>query len=337
MALCGPLNADFDGDTISVILVPEEAKEDTYNKMSPRTSKIYKKNLKNIFEFNHEALNGLANLSEYTPTDPDDLKNPKYYYTDYKQLLKDVEVNHVIDYGTPIVFTGTVGGVNYQSKITTYGRLRISKILQADMDEIRLAGEKIFKNPTDRISAKTAAKLTSYLYGFEDGIEKARDLRQIAYKCVTKTGVVTFDYSTLYVDTDNDTYKEMRKIADSTDLTDKQKLMMLTEKYAQYEKEIEGEFSSDLKKELDRAARVKLSSIVAINMPQFIISSVDEIPILTRGNLLEGYSEEEYQAHAIENRSLQSIKQSGVNSIQKGCACTKSYRYCWKNRKMCIM
>lgn len=43
-------------DTISVILVPEEAKEDTMAKMSPRVNKIYKKNLKNIFEFNHETL-----------------------------------------------------------------------------------------------------------------------------------------------------------------------------------------------------------------------------------------------------------------------------------------
>ena len=47
---------DFDGDTISVILVPEEAKEDTMAKMSPRVNKLYKKNLKNIFEFNHETL-----------------------------------------------------------------------------------------------------------------------------------------------------------------------------------------------------------------------------------------------------------------------------------------
>ena len=57
LELCGPLNADFDGDTISVILVPEEAREDTLKKMSPRVNKIYKKNLKNIFEFNHETLN----------------------------------------------------------------------------------------------------------------------------------------------------------------------------------------------------------------------------------------------------------------------------------------
>ena len=78
----------------------------------------------------------MADATEYTPKDPDDLKDPKYYYTDYSKLLKDVEVDLVIDYGTPIVFTGELGGVDYQSKITTYGRLRISKIIGADIDEI---------------------------------------------------------------------------------------------------------------------------------------------------------------------------------------------------------
>ena len=312
VALCGPLNADFDGDTVSLILVPEDVKEDTIKKMSPKYNKIYKKNVGNVFEFNHEALNGLANLSEYTPEKPEDLKEPKHYYNDYVELLKDVEVNGKLSYGTPIVFTGKIGSVEYTNKITTYGRLRLSKILDADLDEINVGGEPIFDSPYKRIGAKEAAKITSYLYGFEDGIEKARQIRQIAYKCVTKTGVVTFDYSTLYADTDNNTYKEIRKIADSKELTDKQKLVLLTEKYQKYEKEVESGFSSDLKKELERSNRVKMASIVAMNCPQFIVSGVEEKPIITQGNLLEGYSEKEYLAHAIENRSLQGIKQSGV-------------------------
>ena len=46
---------DFDGDTVSIILVPAEVRDDTLSKMSPRVNKVYKKNLKNIFEFNHET------------------------------------------------------------------------------------------------------------------------------------------------------------------------------------------------------------------------------------------------------------------------------------------
>lgn len=70
-----------------------------------------------------------------------------------------------------------------------------------------------------------------------------------------------------------------------------------------YEKEIENSFSKDLKNELSRANRVKISSIVAMSMPQLIISGVDEKPVITRGTLLSGYTEKDYQYAAIENRS----------------------------------
>lgn len=152
----------------------------------------------------------------------------------------------------------------------------------------------------------------SYLYTLPDGIERARDIQKWVLKVVTKCGVVTFDYKTLFANTNNELYQEIRKIADSTELTDKQKLLMITERWNDYEKSVENEFSDDLKKELDMAGRVKLSSIVAMTMPQFIVSGVGEEAKITKKSLLEGYDEEDYQVHAIENRSLQSIKQSGV-------------------------
>ena len=89
----------------------------------------------------------------------------------------------------------------------------------------------------------------------------------------------------------------------------------MTQEFKKYEDEVSASFSSDLKNELDRAARVKLSSIVAMSMPQFITSGVDEKPVITRGTLLSGYTEKDYQLHAIENRSLQSIKVSGVKIL----------------------
>lgn len=280
--------------------------------MSPRTNRIYKKNLENVFSFNHETLNGLANMTEFAPDDPEDLKDPKHHYTSYAQLLKDVEIDRKLNYGTPIVFTGKIGDVEYKNKITTYGRIRLSKIINADIDDIAVDGEKVLGGPYERINAKSAAKLMSYLQTFDDCVEKSLEIQKFALKVVTAQGVVTFDYSTLYSDTNTETYREIRKIADSTELTDKQKLIAITEKFGKYEKEIEDGFSSDLKKELSRANRVKISSIIAMNMPQFIVSGVEEKPIVTKKNLLEGYSEEEYLYHAIENRSLSSIKQSGV-------------------------
>ena len=312
--LCGPLNADFDGDTVSVILVPEEAKEDTYKKMSPRYNYIYKKNLENVLEFNHETLNGLACATEAVGTE-DDLNEPKYYYSDYSELVRDVEIKRDPEYNTPIIFSGTIGDEKYVAKKTTYGRLRLSKIVGVDIDEIKVGGEKIFKTPYERINAKSAAKLMTYLQSQPNAIEKANEIQKFALRIVSLAGVVTFDHSTLYVDTNTDTYKRIRKIADSEDLTDRQKLILLTQEWKKYEKEVENEYGSDLKRELDMSNRVKMSSIISINMPQFIISGVDEIPRVTKGNLLSGYTENEYISHGIENRALQSIKQSGVEKF----------------------
>jgi len=56
IALCEPLNADFDGDCVAIQLVPEESAEDVYNKMSARYMNVYKKSNNPIFPFNHETL-----------------------------------------------------------------------------------------------------------------------------------------------------------------------------------------------------------------------------------------------------------------------------------------
>lgn len=308
IALCEPLNADFDGDNIAVQLVPPEVADETYKKMSPRYVTTYRKNNQTIFPFNHETLNGLAVASEYIVEDPSELEEPREYYTDYTQLLKDVEVDRKFSIGKPIRFTGEVGKIKYQDKITSYGRLRLSKILEADIDEIG-----IFKNKTDRINAGAAAKLSTWLANRpKDGIEKRLAVQKFALSVVSKAGVVTFDYKTLYTDTNTETYRKICEVADSKELNDKQKLLLMTEEYGKYEKEIEGKFSDDLKNELGRANRVKLSSITSMSMPQFILSGVDEKPVITRGTLLDGYSEKDFQYHSIENRSLQAIKQSGV-------------------------
>ena len=308
IAICEPLNADFDGDTVSLIAVPEEVAEDTYRKMSPRYVTYYKKNMKTIPTINHETLNGLAYVTTWTPEDPDDLQNPKYYYEDYVELLKDVEVNKKIKVGTPICFTGKVGNVEYQSKITTYGKIRLSKILDRDIDDFELT-----KTPYDRFNSKSATKLSALLCDWpEDGIEKRRELMKFCLRMVSLAGNVTFDYHTLYTETNTETYKKICEVADSKELTDPQKIAILTDLYNQYEKETQASFSEDLKKELDMAGRVKLTSISALNMPQLIISSVDEIPVITRGSLLSGYGEKDMIYHSIENRALQSIKTSGV-------------------------
>jgi len=318
IAVCEPLNADFDGDTVSIQLVPEEIADDIYRKMSPRYVTFYKKNQKPIPSINHETLNGLAVATEWTPEDPEELKNPRHTFEDYTSLLKAVEIDKSIKIGTPIRFSGKAGDVEFKDKITTYGRVRISKIIGKDIDDLEFTknSEKDKYSPYTRFNAKAAVKLSAYLCDFpEDGVEKRHELQKFCLRAVTLAGVVTFDWKTLFVDCmSSESYKELCKIADSTELTDQQKLCLLTDKYEKYEKEVEESFSEDLKDELNRAGRVKISSISSLNMPQLIISGINEKPVITRGNLLAGYGEKDMIYHAIENRSLQDIKNSGVHN-----------------------
>ena len=321
--MCGPLGADFDGDTVTVQLVPPDAAEETYERMSPRYTYYYKKNGGPIFEFNHETLNGLAVVSQYTPDDPKELKDPRYYYTTYEDVLRDAEVEKKIKLGTPICFTGEVGGVKYNRKITTYGRLRLSKILEADIDKL-----KIFDDPSDinsRITAKAAAKLSVWLNNRpDDGIEKRQKIQKFALQKVTQAGVVTFDYKTLYVDSNTETYQKIKKVIDDPELSDKQKTLMISTYYKKFEKEVEAKFSDDLKKDMSLSNRVKMPSITAMTMPGFIISGVEEKPKMLKGTLLDGLSEEDYQFHTIENRSLLRIKQDGVSNCRwLGCVILK--------------
>ena len=317
IGICEPFNADFDGDAMTIHAVPDdpEIEQETFDRMSPRYTNIYKKNNAEIFHPNHEALNGLALATEVVPKKPEDLDDPKEFFTSYTDVLKAVEVDKTLDYRTPIVFTGKIGDEEYKGKITTAGRLRISKIRGADLDKVQDERGKLICPWPTRISAGSGAKLYRWTYNRPDGgVKIMNDLQKFGLHVVTVIGNVSFDFKTLYVDTSSETYNELRKIVDNPNLTDQQKLLAVNTKYKDYCKEIQSRFDDDLKDELKRANRVKLASIADINTPQLIISGIGEKVVLNHDSLYSGLSENEYKFHAIENRSLQSIKQMGVPS-----------------------
>lgn len=231
-------------------------------------------------------------------------------YTSYADLLKDVEINKKISDNRLILFTGKVGDLEYKNQVTTLGRLRISKIIGADIDTI----PGVLKQPLSQLDGGSVVKLVLYLQQYPDYVEKLNELQKYALRLVTKKGVVTFDFDTLYAETDNDTYKEIRSIADSETLTDKQKTLLITEKYKEYLNKVKDTVRDDVKKDIKDANRVKIDSIVAMVAPSLIISGVEEKPIVNKTTLVSGMSSKDYIYHAIENRSLQSIKQSSVPS-----------------------
>ena len=68
---------------MAIHLVPDipEVKEEVYSRMSPRYVNVYRKTDSPIFVPDHEALNGLALASEVVCEDPEEIDDPKEFFT----------------------------------------------------------------------------------------------------------------------------------------------------------------------------------------------------------------------------------------------------------------
>lgn len=149
---------------------------------------------------------------------------------------------------------------------------------------------------------------------FPEYVERMQELQKYALKVVTRKGVITFDFDTLYAKTDTETYESIKKISENPNLTDQQKVLLMNDTYKKYLDEVKDTIREDVKKDVKDANRVKIDSIVDMVAPSFIISGVDEKPIINRTRMIAGLNSKDYIYHSIENRGLQSIKQSGTPS-----------------------
>ena len=117
--------------------------------------------------------------------------------------------------------------------------MRISKILNADIDTI----PGVLEKPLTRLDSDSVAKLVIYMQQFPEYVERMQELQKYALMVVTRKGVVTFDFDTLYANTKTDTYKEIKRISEDPKLTDQQKLLMMNEKYKDYINEVKESLS----------------------------------------------------------------------------------------------
>ena len=82
--------------------------------MSPRYNYLYHKTNTIIYKPSLETLNGLNELSEVRPDQPEDLDDPKENYTSWKDLVMDAEVRKTLPTKKPIMFTGKIGTETYE-------------------------------------------------------------------------------------------------------------------------------------------------------------------------------------------------------------------------------
>ena len=179
IALCDPLAGDFDGDAIAVHLIPPHLADETMKLMSPRYVTKYKKNLQNITVPSHETLNGLALSTKIEYDDENEYTEPHNYYDDYVTLLKDVVINKKISDNRLILFNGEIetpdgGKIKYNNQVTTFNRLRLSKMIGGDIDTI----PGLLKSPLSQMDGGAASRMVSYLQQFPDYVERYNEIQK---------------------------------------------------------------------------------------------------------------------------------------------------------------
>lgn len=283
LMVCKPLNADFDGDTISFIAIPEDEIEAADRRMSPKNLVYYKKNDILIFLPSQETLNGLNIATILLPTDP----------TRTFKSLEDAEklIPQGLDEKDIIIIDG---------KTTSIYREQISKILGFDVNQI--IGE-------ERINSKWIVDIVAKLNEDPLRTEKLRDLQNFGLEVVTVEGVTSLDLNSIY-----NTYKEefdASHIIDDPNLSNEEKISRVDTLYKEYLNKRLDELDESLKDTISASDKIRMSSLMSIINPQIYIDA-DQNMTVTKKSIAKGMSFEDTVDHALENRFIMDIKKRSV-------------------------
>jgi len=281
LMVTGPLNADFDGDTISFFVIPDDLREQA-SKMSPKNQIIYKKNLKPIFMPSHEVLQGLQIASKVVLKDDMPSFNTKQEAMDAGLDEKE--------------------GFYFDKSVTSIYRIELEEMLEMKLDDIIGVGKEISStNIVDVISA------LNYREDRKDVLKKLQDFGNLV---ITIEGIDVIPYENLYNDLPKDIFDKVKQIQD-TNQSDEVKAIQISNLYQTYISNVSKNLPEGIKKSLESSNRTKLTSFLAIMTPQLYIDG-DSRTHLTKNSLAEGLDPEDYVQHAIQNRWMQDNKKSGV-------------------------
>ena len=282
----------MDGDTVGLQQIPDEYRDYVMSRISPSVSFFMEKNLSPLFTPSHEFLYGL-----YLASRVDQSQKPVKYSTE-RDLERMYEVEGSIDADTPLIGKPKVP--------STYGRIRISMIMECNIDDV--LGKDV------PIDAKNIALIMSKVNLHEDRLDKIKRLQDLAMEQMRLIGITALNIKDLYVSLKPEFRDSINKVLDDPNLTQPQKLIKVNEIYSHYVKE---EFSHSVnQKVMDIAKfsdRVKVDQLVNITMPNMIISSDGSIKI-SDSSLYQGMTPDDYAAHSVSNRHVLQIKANVVPS-----------------------
>jgi hypothetical protein len=284
-----PFNADFDGDTMSIFFVTKDPTKTTvFNKMAPQNNWMYDKNHKPIFVPKNSMILGLYYASKLTPKGD----NATYKeYQSYEDIKYDYEIK-LIEFDTPILF---------DHRLTTYGRERISEIIEADLTSVLAeVDKKTDKLDQAPITANNIGKIIAMIGYKENRAEIVKNLLDLAKEAVTVNGSSIITLGDLYkIDPK---YPEIKEVLESK-MTQAEKYRVLDKMIPELVgKTIKGLNSTTFNEALDAGSKVKKQSLIEVFGPQVKIEK-GEVTVFDE-SIMTGLSEEALINHAAINREI---------------------------------
>lgn len=287
---CVLFGGDFDGDEMNIFAVPDDFKEYAIQNASPKYMVYYEKDHEFLFQFNHETLNGLIIASKVLREDDSE---PREYVT-IEDVIADY-MDSVLEVYTPI---------NFQGKITSYGRIQIEEIAQCDLDELI--------GPETPFNAKNVSELYATLskYDPDTRVDMLQKLQEFVLQVVYFEGETTLSLEDMYSSIDKSYLDRIREVA-SSDLSKEEKLVNIDLIYKEYMDKRISEVDERVKLRISESSRMKMNAFFEMTMPQAIAKSNGTITV-NDNSFITGLTEAEMVESALNNRKLLELKFKAV-------------------------
>lgn len=289
-SLCELYGGDYDGDELNFFAIPNELKDYAVENASPKNMIYYEKDHSFLFKFNHESLNGVIISSKCILQD----EEPKKFisFDDVQAAFdnSDIEVDTAIE---------------FDNKITSYGRIKIGKIINADLDVI--LGENVPFN----------AKNVSVLYGLlskydpETRVSMFQKLQEFVLEMVYLSGETTLKLEEVYQELPEEFINEIKEIMNSDEYTTEEKMMYIQERHENFLRDYINGMDSGVRLRIEESSRMKINAYIEMNTPQILYGANSSVSV-SEGTLINGLTEAEYVSHALNNRKLLELKFKAV-------------------------
>lgn len=280
-----PFAGDFDGDALSLTLVPEAFQDDLDKKMSAANMVRYESTNNFIYKPNQEILYGLT-LS--TKVELQKINDSTQKYLSFKDAEDDFN-SQVIQFPCDEVILN--------DKPTTYALAKLNDILGIDLSEfMRLP-----------VTGGNLGELLTYINNQPNRLELYKEVQKWALEVVTLEGTTIPSMTEMLKFDSSNFTKELKSLIKQSE-NDPRLISKIDEEYNKFLESELKRLNPEIIDRIKESDRIKLRQVTDIFSPQLLIDDSGKYHIADNP-LSKGLTERELRKHAQNNRQLLVMKQ----------------------------